>query len=104
VLGERLAGAGEVAAPVQPRVEHVQYRAADLAQLHRSEGGQDGPPDVAVVGLPGRAVELGHLHVLPQQLGDRHAGVRLSPFGDLLQQFAQEDLRLFFGLDGLAEP
>ena len=85
-------------------MEHVQHWAADLAQLHRSEGGQDGPPDIALVGLPGGAVELGHRQVLPQQLGDRHAGVRLPPLGDLLEQFAQEDLRLFFGLDRLAEP
>lgn len=31
MLDERLAGAGEVAAPVQARVEHVQHRTADLA-------------------------------------------------------------------------
>jgi hypothetical protein len=103
VLGERLAGAGEVAASVQPRVEHVQHWAADLARLHRSEGGQDGPPDVAL-GLPGGAVELGHRQLLPQQLGDRHTGVRLPPLGDLLEQFAQEDLCVFFGPDRLAEP
>jgi hypothetical protein len=44
--------------------------------------------DIALVGVPGGAVELSHRQILPQQLGDRHAGVRLPPLGDLLQQFA----------------
>jgi len=67
VLSEGLAGTGEVAASVQSRVQHVQHRAADLAQFHRPEGGQDGPPDVALIGLLRRRVKLGYSHVPSQQ-------------------------------------
>jgi hypothetical protein len=43
-------------------------------------------------------VKLGYHHVLPQQLGDRHAGFRLPPLGGLLQQLAQDNPGLLFGL------
>ena len=43
VLGERPAGARQVAASAQPRIERVQDRPSDLAELHRAERGQDRP-------------------------------------------------------------
>jgi hypothetical protein len=100
------AGSGEVAVrclafgsfAVAAGLRSIQHRTADLAQLDQPEGGHNGPPDVALVGLAGRAVKLGHCHVLPEQLGDRHSGFRRPPLGGLLQQFAQDNPGLLFGV------
>ena len=56
------------------------------------------PADVALVGLACRAVKLGHGHLLPEQLGDRHASFRLPPLGGLPQQLARDHPGLLFGL------
>src|SRR5208282_3177326 len=59
VLGERLAGAREVAASHQPGVQRVQQRAADLADLRGPDGRLDGPADIPEVAFPGGHVPPG---------------------------------------------
>ena len=73
VLGERLAGAREVAAPLQARVEIIQQRAPDLAHLPGPERGLDGAADVAEVGLQRGHVPPGDRNVRVEQLGDGDA-------------------------------
>ncbi len=104
VLGQRPAGAGQVAAPAQPRVEGVQHRAADLADFDGAQRGQDRPPDVTLVRLPGGQVQLGDLHVPVEQLADRHPRVWSAPGCGVLQQSPEGDLSFLLGLDGLPVP
>jgi len=104
VLGEWPAGAREVAAPAQPRVQRVQHRPAELPQFHLTQRGQDRAPDIALVGFPSGWVELGDRHVLLQQVGKGGAGLRPPPDGRLLQQLAQQDQGLLLGLRRLPMP
>ena len=104
MLGERPAGAPHIAAPPQPRVERVQHRAADLPQLHPAQRRTDRAPDVPLVGVPRRDVQLRDLQVLDQQLADRDPAIGPLPIGRLLQQAAQGDLRLLLGPNRLPVP
>jgi hypothetical protein len=74
VLGERPAVARQVAAFLQPGVEHVEHRTAYLADLHMPERRLDRPPDVPHEPVPGGKIPLGHLRILVEQLGDGRAG------------------------------
>ena len=96
--------AGQVAALPQPRVEVVKQRAADLPQFHRSQGGQDCPADVPLIGAPGGNIQLGDLHVPGDCLADGNAGIWPAPRIGLLEQLAQGDLGFPLGPDCLAVP
>jgi hypothetical protein len=100
VLGERPAVAGEITAAAQPGIEVVQHWAAQLTQLHVAQGRLDGTPDVPLVTLPGGNVQVGHGHVLAEQVS--HCGRRLRPLTDssLLQQPRQLRLSVIGGLGG----
>jgi hypothetical protein len=104
VLGERLAGAREVAALPQARVEVIQQRTADLAYFLDPECGLDGAADIAEVGLHRGHVPPGHRNVLVEQSGDGDVRVRLPPCPCEREQLAELDLRLDLGPAGLPEP
>jgi len=103
VLGERLAGAREVAAPLQAGVEHVQQRSAYLADLFRSQSRLNRTADVPEVRLARGQVPPGDRHVLVEQLGDGDIRVGLPPGAGELEQPAELDLRFDLGLAGLPE-
>jgi hypothetical protein len=63
----------------------------------------DRPPDVPFKTRPGGEIPLGHLHILVEQLGDCHAGLRLAPGHNLLEQPAELALRGDLDLAGLPE-
>jgi hypothetical protein len=104
VLGERPTGARKVPAAAEPRIEHIQHWSAELAQFHGSQPGKDRAPDVTLIGIPRREVELGDLHVAGQQLDHRDTGIRPLPGRGLLQQTAKHDPGLLLGPHGLPEP
>jgi len=70
-----------------------------LPDLQVAEGGLDGAPDEALVGLPGGYVPFGDRGVLVHQ--PRHGRVRLgrAAFGCFLEKSAEFDLRLEPALD-----
>ena len=100
VLGERPAGAGQVAAALQLRVQLVEDGAAHLPHLHGPEGRLDRAADESLVGLPRGHVPRRDRRVLIQQLG--HGGIRLgsAAFRRFLEQPAQLDVGLLLGLGG----
>jgi hypothetical protein len=104
VLGEWLAGAREVAALLQARVEIIQQRAADLAYFPDPERGLDGAADVAEVGLFRGDVSPCDRHVRVEQLGDGDARVGLPSCPRELEQPAELDLRLDLRPASLPEP
>jgi hypothetical protein len=104
VLGERLAGTREVAALLQPRVEVIQQRAADLAHFLRPQHRLDRAPDVAEVGFRCGHVPPGDRNVLVEQLGHGDVRVGLTSCPREREQPAELDLRLYLGLPGLPEP
>jgi hypothetical protein len=61
VLGERPAGAGQVAAALQPRVQLVEDRAADPPHLEVAEGGLDGAADIRPTNRPTEGGLVGYL-------------------------------------------
>ena len=79
VLDERPAGAGQVAAALELRVQLVEDRAAHLPHLHRPEGGLDGAADEPLVGLPRGHVPLRDRRVLVHQLRHGGAGLGVRP-------------------------
>jgi hypothetical protein len=104
MLGERLAGARQVAALLQARVEVVQQRAADLAHFLRSQRGHDGAAYVTEVRILRGDVPPCDRQILVKQLGDGDAQIRLPPGPRELKQPAELDLRLDLGPAGLPEP
>ena len=104
VLGERLAGAREIAASHQPGVQRVQQRAADLADLRGPDCRLDSPADIPEIALPRRHVPPGRRHVLVEQLGNRDGRVGLPSRCGLREQLAELDLRRPLGLACLPQP
>ena len=85
VLGERPAGASQVAAALQPRVQLVEDGAADLAHLQVPEGRLDGAADESLVGLPRRYVPWSDQRVLIQERRDGRGGLRGAALRGILQ-------------------
>jgi hypothetical protein len=85
VLDERPAGAGQVAAALQPGVQLVEDGAADLPHLDMPQSGLDGAADEALVGLPRGHVSRGDERVLIQELRDGRGGLRGAALGGILQ-------------------
>jgi hypothetical protein len=103
MLSERLAGARQVAALLQARVEDVQQRTPDLAHFLRSPRGLDSAAYVTEVRLLRGDVSPGDRQVLVEQFGDGEVRVRLPPGPRELEHLAELDLRLDLGLAGLPE-
>ena len=103
VLNEPLASAPRITAPSQLRIEQVEQRAADLADLQVPERRLDHPPDVSLIRLPRRQVPVGHLGVLVHELGHGRVRLWLAARRGLLEQLAELDLRRPFGLTGLPQ-
>ena len=103
VLGEWPAGAGQVAAALQPRVQLVEDGPADLPYLQVPQGGLDGAADEPLVGLPGGHVPRDDRRVLVQELRDRRGGLGGTTLGGFLQQPAEFDVRLLLRLGGRLE-
>ena len=100
VLGEGPPGTGQVATALQPRVQLIQDRAANLPHLQVPEGGLDSAADESLVGLPGGHVPRRDGRVLVQEPGHRRVGLRRPAFGCFLEQPAQLDVGLPLGLGG----
>jgi hypothetical protein len=104
MLDEPLAGASSITAPSQLRIEQVEQRTADLADLQVPERRLDHPPGVSLIRLPRRQVPVGHCRVLVHELGHGRVGLRLASRRGLLEQLAEPNLRSPFGLTGLSQP
>ena len=100
MLDERPAGARQVAAALQPRVQLVEDRAADLPHFDMSQSGLDGTADEALVGLPRGHVPRSNQRVLIQECRDGGGGLRGAALGSILKQPAELDARLPLGLGG----
>ena len=100
VLGERPAGAGQFAVPLQPRVQLVEDGPADLPHLKVAQGRLDGAADESLVGLPRGYVPLRDGRVLVQELRDGRVGLGSSALRGFLQQPAEFDVRLLLSLGG----
>jgi len=99
VLGERLAAAGKVTATLQPCVQLIQDGPAYLPYLQVAQGGLDGAPDEALVGLPRGYVPFGDRGVLIHQPCHGRARLGRAALGRFLEEPAQLDLRLQLVLD-----
>ena len=104
MLDEPLAGAPRITAPSQLRVEQVEQRAADLADLQVPECRLDHPPDVSLICLPRRQVPVGHLGVVVHELGHGRVCLGLASRCGLLEQLAELDQCRPFGLTRLPQP
>jgi hypothetical protein len=108
VLNERPAGAGQVAAALQPGVQLVEDGAADLPHLDMPQSGLDGAADETLVGLPRGHVPRGDQRVLIQERRDGRGGLGGAALGGVLQQPAELDagllLRLGRGLEADGTP
>jgi hypothetical protein len=94
MLGERLAGARQVAASHQAGVERVQQGTPDLAHLHGPEGRFDGPPDVPEAASSAGQLLPGDLLILLQQLRHGRIGFGPAAVAGPTENLAELDLRL----------
>ena len=85
MLDERPAGAGQVAAALQPGVQLVEDGAADLPHLDMPQSGLDGAADETLVGLPRGYIPWGDERVLIQELRDGRDGLRGAALRGILQ-------------------